>query len=418
MEPQSDASDTRGDPLVARWRADPAGGFAEIVDRYGPMVHARCRRVLGDRDADADDAAQAVFLVLHRRRDRALAAPVLAAWLMATTTLVLRNAVRDRDRRRSREAPMSDRPAPDPVDGAPDPRIRDRLDACLDRLPDPERTALILHYLGGHSIAEVAARTGAGISTVTDRLRRGLARLRRALGGPDGPVGLGAVTVGMAADGALPPALAARLHALPTTPPPPGPDRWAHLETISVTRIALVASAGLVLGGGILLVLPTAEPPAPPAADPVAAAVPAGPAVYRSGTGAAMRYLVMDQGLAMVQDLNGTVIASERLQADGGDRWTGRRWGIAGTLALRREGAAVLLTDGSGTARFERVAGSLAPAVGWDAHPVAAGPAPAALRDRLVQELSRITAARSKAQAAFQAALRRRSGDTPVTALP
>ena len=48
-----------------------AGGdeaaFSALIDRHGPMVLRVCRQVLGDSH-DAQDAAQAVFLVLAQRR--------------------------------------------------------------------------------------------------------------------------------------------------------------------------------------------------------------------------------------------------------------------------------------------------------------------------------------------------------------
>src|SRR2546430_17024464 len=40
--------------------------FSELVRRHLPWVHATCRKALGDRHT-AEDAAQAVFIILARR---------------------------------------------------------------------------------------------------------------------------------------------------------------------------------------------------------------------------------------------------------------------------------------------------------------------------------------------------------------
>ena len=54
--------------------------FEAIVRRHGPMVRDVCQRVLRDPH-DADDAAQATFLVLARRAGTVRSSGSLASWL-------------------------------------------------------------------------------------------------------------------------------------------------------------------------------------------------------------------------------------------------------------------------------------------------------------------------------------------------
>jgi RNA polymerase sigma-70 factor (ECF subfamily) len=64
-------------------------------------------------------------------------------------------------------------PAPAP---GPDPENLDLVSA-LRQLPDAQRRAIVLHHLGGRSVAEVARETGAPEGTVKARLARGRAAL-------------------------------------------------------------------------------------------------------------------------------------------------------------------------------------------------------------------------------------------------
>src|SRR4051812_9644772 len=104
---ESGASDVE---LARAWAGGDERSYETIVARYAPLVYARCRRSLGA--ADADDATQAVFLVLARRRAQAAASPALVAWLMRVAANVVRNARRDQHRRRRAEGAI---PIPSPV---------------------------------------------------------------------------------------------------------------------------------------------------------------------------------------------------------------------------------------------------------------------------------------------------------------
>ena len=167
--------------LGQAWAKGDRSAYATIVERYAPMVHARCARSLPA--ADADDATQAVFLVLLRRAPQAATSPALAAWLLRVADNVVRNAHRDRRRRLKRFGPMDQEPDDQspPEDSAMQ-ELLPHLDEALNQLPKRERRALELHYLAGHSYAEIAEATGTPMTTVASRVRRGLERLKAILG--------------------------------------------------------------------------------------------------------------------------------------------------------------------------------------------------------------------------------------------
>src|SRR5689334_10761251 len=75
--------------------------FGILVERYGAMVHAVCRRVLGDVTA-ADDASQATFLLLARQAMR-LQGRCVAGWLHEVAWRVARQAQRSARRRNRHE---------------------------------------------------------------------------------------------------------------------------------------------------------------------------------------------------------------------------------------------------------------------------------------------------------------------------
>ena len=90
-------------------RRDAAGdaAFAALVTRYGPMVLHVCRQLLGDRH-DAEDAFQAVFLVLARKARSIRDPDLLGTWLYGVAIRTARKARARLDRRRRHEESDSD----------------------------------------------------------------------------------------------------------------------------------------------------------------------------------------------------------------------------------------------------------------------------------------------------------------------
>jgi RNA polymerase sigma-70 factor (ECF subfamily) len=133
----------------------------------------RMVRRLGVPEADADDAAQQVFLALDKRladvpveRER--------AFLMSVAVRIAANA--RRHLRRSREdAGLDDEGATD--DASPERALEQRqllseLDQALSGLAEEQRNIFVLYEIEGFSLPEIADSLDIPLGTATSRLRR------------------------------------------------------------------------------------------------------------------------------------------------------------------------------------------------------------------------------------------------------
>ena len=175
---------TEGELLSRYARRRDEVAFGALADRHGPMVLGVCRRILDDPDA-ADDAFQAVFLILARRAGSIRDGNRLGPWLFGVARRVaLRARSRDR-RRRAIEGPgdtigrsadgLGAAPGLDPAERS---ELRSALDAEVARLPSKFRDPVVLCYLEGLTHDEAAARLRIPVGTVRSRMARGRATLR------------------------------------------------------------------------------------------------------------------------------------------------------------------------------------------------------------------------------------------------
>jgi RNA polymerase sigma factor (sigma-70 family) len=170
--------------LLHRYRnARGAQAFTEMVRRHRPMVLRTCLRLVGNLH-DAEDAAQAVFLVLAQRPQ--VVRHSLVGCLIGLARAAVSELCRSRRRRREREelaARLNSlfarlRGKDHALEHQ---ELREELDSALARLPDRLQQAVILRYLEGHSQQEAARRAGCTQATLGWRAMKGIQRLRTIL---------------------------------------------------------------------------------------------------------------------------------------------------------------------------------------------------------------------------------------------
>jgi RNA polymerase sigma factor (sigma-70 family) len=170
--------------LVSLFRGGSEEAFRAIHDRYRQRMFAYTRQMLTGSAVDAEDAVQEIFVRAYsglRSSDRQLA---LRAWLYR----IAHNRCID-ELRRPQSVATETIPATIPNAGS-DPVARleqrdalKRLIADVQRLPDQQRSALLMRELAGMTYADVAGALGVSVPAVKSllvRARVGLAQASEA----------------------------------------------------------------------------------------------------------------------------------------------------------------------------------------------------------------------------------------------
>jgi RNA polymerase sigma factor (sigma-70 family) len=170
--------------LVSLFRGGNDEAFRTIHDRYRQRMFAYTRQMLSGSAVDAEDAVQEIFVRAYsglRSSDRELA---LRAWLYR----IAHNRCID-ELRRPQSVATETIPATvantgaDPVDRLEQRDALKRLIADVQRLPDQQRSALLMRELAGMTYADVGGALGVSVPAVKSllvRARVGLAQASEA----------------------------------------------------------------------------------------------------------------------------------------------------------------------------------------------------------------------------------------------
>ena len=184
---------TRTQPLpdeaavIARAADGDRTAFAQLMEHYQSACYGLAWRLLGDPD-QAADATQDAFIHAYKAMG-SYRGGIFRSWLLRITANASYDILRRQQRRPTTVLPdpeegapeLPDRAAVDPDTEATKAEMYRHLERALARLPEDQRTAIVLCDVYGMDYNEVAAMTRSALGTVKSRIHRGRLRLRELL---------------------------------------------------------------------------------------------------------------------------------------------------------------------------------------------------------------------------------------------
>jgi RNA polymerase sigma factor (sigma-70 family) len=155
-----------------------SGAVREIVVRHQAMVYRTCLRIIGN-EVDAEDAAQATFLLFLKKCRNLKGDTILGGWLYRTAGFVSQEHIRSAARRKRREENshiMNEQENQESSQVWNE--LKPELDKALMALPGKHRDVIVLRYLEGKSTDQAAVTLGMTPSAVSTTLARSMEKLR------------------------------------------------------------------------------------------------------------------------------------------------------------------------------------------------------------------------------------------------
>jgi RNA polymerase sigma-70 factor (ECF subfamily) len=177
--------ETAIDPRISAAAGGDRAAAQELLTEVVPRVANLVRYLIGT-DSEVDDITQRVLIELLRSLHTYRGESKFTTW---TDRITIRTTLSHVRRRRAAVARYRDAAgdlAASGVSGQGDTPeqylARREAVQVLDQLPEEQRTAVVLHYLVGLSVPELAEQLAIPFETVRSRLRIGLQKLRERFG--------------------------------------------------------------------------------------------------------------------------------------------------------------------------------------------------------------------------------------------
>lgn len=177
----AEISDAR---LVERLRDGDVEALGFLFDRYYPQVYRTALAITRD-SAVAEDIAQDCFLKLHQYAPRIDTSLPLTPWLYRVTVNLSYTWISRRQKRRISLEALVDQ-LMSPAWSAPDQlaergETHERVWRAINALHINQRIVIVLHYMSGLSLEEIADIAEIPVGTVKSRLYYAREKLRQQL---------------------------------------------------------------------------------------------------------------------------------------------------------------------------------------------------------------------------------------------
>ena len=139
-----------------------------VTDMMQTLYRVTCSQL--SVEADREDAVQEALRRAWEKKDSLINESYFRTWMVR----ILLNVCHDIQRERQRMIPAASVPEPPPGSGTPSIDLKE----CLLRLEERERIPILLYYLEGYDIREIASVLRIPQGTVKSRLKRGRGQLR------------------------------------------------------------------------------------------------------------------------------------------------------------------------------------------------------------------------------------------------
>ncbi|MEV6418143.1 SigE family RNA polymerase sigma factor [Streptomyces sp. NPDC051662] len=164
-----------GERTVLTERADAEAAFTAYVQERRASLYATAYHLTGDR-FEAEDLLQSALFSTYRAWDRISDKAAVGGYLRRTMTNLHISAWR---RRKLNEYPTEELPeTAGDTDAMRGTELRAVLWQALSRLPELQRTMLVLRYYEGRTDPEIAEILDISVGTVKSSIWRSLRRLR------------------------------------------------------------------------------------------------------------------------------------------------------------------------------------------------------------------------------------------------